>query len=400
MREAAPPLSGVESPPRLMPVHPRVTVLVPAHSGWGRGVIKGISAFANRHGPWQLHVEAEGERRVLPRGWQGDGVIARISTPTVARDLAAVGVPLVNVSAIQLESASLASIPRVCNDLRACGTMAARHLLDRGLRHFAYVGLPKLAFVQEHRDAFAAVIAEAGYDCQTHALGTDDEATAKAERLSTWLHSLPKPVGILTWANAQGRAVIDACRRGHLLVPEDVAIVSGDDDKLLCESCLPTLSAIGVAAEQIGLKAAELLHLQMAGRQLPPTPISVAPLGIVTRQSTDTLAIDNHELLRALGFIRENAAKAIHVDDILEAVPISRRTLERLFQEQLGRTPAEEIRRVRLDRAKHLLATTDLAIPKVAAACGFGTGEYLATVFRQTVGMTPLKYRAAATASH
>ena len=373
-----------------MPVHPRVTVLVPAHSGWGRGVIKGISAFANRHGPWQLHVEAEGERRVLPRGWQGDGVIARISTPTVARDLAAVGVPIVNVSAIQLESASLASIPRVCNDLRSCGTMAARHLLDRGLRHFAYVGLPKLAFVQEHRDAFAAVIAEAGYDCQTHALGTDDEATAKAERLSTWLHSLPKPVGILTWANAQGRAVIDACRRCHLLVPEDVAIVSGDDDKLLCESCLPTLSAIGVAAEQIGLKAAELLHLQMAGRQLPPTPISVAPLGIVTRQSTDTLAIDNHELLRALGFIRENAAKAIHVDDILEAVPISRRTLERLFQEQLGRTPAEEIRRVRLDRAKHLLATTDLAIPKVAAACGFGTGEYLATVFRQTVGMTPL----------
>jgi LacI family transcriptional regulator len=383
---------------RLLPEHPRVTVLVPAHSGWGRGVIKGIAAFANRHGPWQLHVEAEGERRVLPRGWQGDGIIARVSTPAVARDLAALKVPLVNVSAIRLDAASQA-IPRVCNDLRACGTMAARHLLDRGLKNFGYVGLPKLAYVQEHRDAFAAVIGESGHECHTHALGTDDESTAKAGKLTSWLRSLPKPIGILTWANAQGRAVVDACRRAHLLVPEDVAIVSGDDDTLLCESCLPTLSAIGVAAERIGMSAAELLHLQMADRPLPPTPIAVAPLGIVTRQSTDTFAIDNHDLLRALGFIRENASKPIRVDDVLDEVPVSRRTLERLFQEQLGRTPAEEIRRVRLERAKHLLASTDLAVPKVAAACGFGTGEYLATVFRQAVGMTPLKYRAAAAAS-
>jgi LacI family transcriptional regulator len=383
---------------QLLAAHPRVTVMVPAHSGWGRGVIKGIASFANRHGPWQLHVEAEGERRSLPRGWQGDGIIARISTPAVAQSLNGLRVPLVNVSAIRIDATS-AAVPRVCNDLRACGTMAARHLLERGLRHFGYVGLPKLAYVQEHRDSFAAVIGEAGHDCHTHSLGTDDEATAKVGRLAAWLQELPKPVGILTWANAQGRALIDACRRSHLLVPEDVAILSGDDDQLLCESCLPTLSAIDVAAEQIGLKAAELLRLQMAGRPLPPTPIAVPPLGIVTRRSTDTFAIDNHELLRVLGFIRENAVRAIRVDDVLEAVPMSRRTLERLFQEQLGRTPAEEIRRVRLERAKHLLATTDLAVPKVAAACGFGTGEYLATVFRQAVGMTPLKYRAAAAAS-
>ncbi|MGI9178829.1 MAG: substrate-binding domain-containing protein [Pirellulales bacterium] len=383
---------------RLLPAHPRVTVLVPAHSGWGRGVIKGIAAFANRHGPWQLHVDAEGEKRILPRGWQGDGVIARVSTPSVARELTMLKVPLVNVSAIRIDVAS-GAIPRVCNDLRACGTLAARHLLDRGLRHFGYVGLPKLSYVQEHRDAFAATIGANGFECHTHTLGADDESTRKAGRLTAWLRSLPRPVGILTWANAQGRAVIDACRRAHLLVPEDVAILSGDDDHLLCESCLPTLSAIGVAAEQIGIKAAELLHLQLLDRPLPPSPIAVVPLGIVTRQSTDIFAIDNHDLLRVLGFIRENASKPIRVDDVLEAVPISRRTLERLFQDQLGRTPAEEIRRVRLERAKHLLATTDLAVPKVAEACGFGTGEYLATVFRQAVGMTPLKYRAAAAAS-
>lgn len=379
----------------LLGSRPRVTVLIPAHTGWGRGVIKGITMYANRHGPWQLHVEAEGERRMLPRGWQGDGIIVRISTPAVAKVMTAQSVPVVNVSAIQLD-ASTASIPRVCNDLRACGTMAASHLLDCGLRHFGYVGLTKVAYVKEHCDAFAAAVGEAGYGCHVYTLGADDETTAKAGRLSAWLRGLPKPVGVLTWAHAQGRAVIDACRHAHLLVPEDVAVISGDDDQLLCEGCLPTLSAIGVAAEQIGLKAAELLQLRMTGRSLPLMPIAVAPLGIITRQSTDTFALDNHELLQALGFIRENAVKAIRVEDVLKAVPMSRRTLERLFQEQFGRSPAEEIRRVRLERAKHLLATTDLTVPRVAAASGFSTGHYLATVFRQETGVTPLKYRAAA----
>ncbi|MFM1905050.1 MAG: hypothetical protein RLZZ440_2950, partial [Planctomycetota bacterium] len=128
----------------------------------------------------------------------------------------------------------------------------------------------------------------------------------------------------------------------------------------------------------------------------PQAPQAVPPLGIVTRQSTDTFAIDHQDLLRALGFIRENATNGILVEDVLEAVPMSRRGLERLFQEQLGRSPAEEIRRVRIERAKHLLATTDLTIPKVATACGFGTGAYMATVFRKVVGITPLRYRAAA----
>lgn len=377
-----------------LPAYPRVTVLVPASSGWGRGVIKGIAGFANSHGPWHLHVQAEGEHRPLPTGWQGEGIIARISTPAIARSLAAVGVPLVNVSGIRLDEAAH-PVPRVCNDLPACGTLAASHLLERGLRHFGYVGLPKLRYVSEQRQSFAAAIAAAGHRCNSLALGNADESTARATRLTAWLRDLPKPVGILTWSNVLGRAVIDACRRAHLLVPEDVAVLSGDDDQLLCESCLPSLSAIGVAAERIGHEAARLLQLQMEGRPMRERSIAVSPLGIVTRQSTDTLAIDNPVILQALGFIREHAADAINVDDVIHAVNLSRRSLERMFHDELGRSPAEEIRRVRLERAKHLLITSDLPVPQVAASCGFGTGEYFATVFRQATGMTPRQFRSA-----
>lgn len=385
------------SPRFPLPSYPRVAVLVPASSGWGRGVIQGIAGFANQHGPWHLRVHAEGEQGGLPRGWQGDGIIARLSTPAIARSLTGAGVPVVNVSGIRL-AAAFDSMPRVSNDLRACGALAARHLLDRGLRSFGYVGLPKLRYVAEQREAFTAALTAAGHTCHSLALGTGDEAATRSGRLASWLQELPKPVGILTWSNTQGRAVIDACRQAHLLVPEDVAVLSGDDDQLLCESCLPTLSAIGVAAERIGLEAARLLLRQMEGHPCAETSIAIAPLGIVTRQSTDILAIDNPELVRVLGFIREHAAEAIHVDDVLRALPISRRSLERMFHEGLGRSPAEEIRRVRLERAKHLLATTDLPVPQVAAGSGFGTGEYLATAFRRATGMTPLQYRAATAA--
>ena len=371
---------------------PLVAVLVPASTGWGRSIIKGVAAFANRHGPWHLHVAPEGERQALPHGWKGDGIIARLSTPAVARSILAIGCPVVNVSGITLEGVSQRAT-RVFNDLQATGEMAARHFLDRGFRNFAYVGPPKLAYVREHQEAFTAALDRAGHACHAHGLNPGLETAGRPDRLIEWLTSLPKPVGVLTWANVQGRAVIDACRRAGLLVPEDVSVLSGVDDPLLCECCMPHLSAITVAAEQIGEQAAELLLALIERKPLPPTPVRVPPLGIVTRQSTDTLAIGDPLLVQAIGFIREHATEPIGVEDVLRVVPLSRRSLERAFQELLGRSPAQEIRRVRLERAKHLLATTDLPIPKVARASGFGTGEYLAKIFRQATGMTPLKYR-------
>ena len=386
--------SGVMKPSRILSQPPLVAVLVPASTGWGRGIISGVAAYANRQGPWHLYVEPEGERRQLPHGWKGDGIIGRLSTPAVAKAVLQRGCPVVNVSGIQLESLS-PQPPRVSYDLRATGQLAAEHFLDRGFRNFAYVGPPKLSYVREHQQAFTARLDQAGYPCHCHALHTGLEVAGRPSRLIDWLKAVPKPVGVLTWAAIQGRSVIDACRRAAVFVPEDVAVLSGVDDPLLCDVSQPQLSAVSVNPEQIGETAAELLHLLMNRRPLPPLPIRIPPLGIITRQSTDTLAIDNPDLVQAIGFIREHAMKPIHVDDVLRAVPMSRRSLERSFQETLGRSPAMEIRRVRIERAKQLLATTDLPIPKVARASGFGTGEYLATLFRQVAGVTPLKYRAA-----
>ena len=88
-----------------------------------------------------------------------------------------------------------------------------------------------------------------------------------------------------------------------------------------------------------------------------------------------------------------DAFGAITMGDILREVPTSRRTIERKFMDYLGRTPTEEIRRVRMAKAKHLLAETDMSMPAIANACGYGTYNYLTRVFSQQNHMTPRDFR-------
>jgi len=88
-----------------------------------------------------------------------------------------------------------------------------------------------------------------------------------------------------------------------------------------------------------------------------------------------------------------DAGEPIRVSDVLRKVAVSRSWLERRFQQALGRTPAEEIRRVHLEQAKRLLADTDLPVPDVASASGFGSREYLAYAFKEATGLTPRAYR-------
>lgn len=376
---------------------PRVAILVDTSSGWGRRLIRGIGGYAQSHGPWHLWVEGRGrdEKLRLPPGWAGEGIIARISDRAMARYLESAGAPVVNISSIEVPRAQF---PRVATDLHAAGKLAADYLLDRGLKNFAYCGLPQRSYVRRHYDSFSRTLMQAGFTCPAYlrASSTPRSRTRHLDwqrDLSRWLQSLPKPVGVFTWGTWLGQELLDVCRWAGLLVPEQVAVLGGDDDELLCPICSPTLSGMAVASQQIGHAAAALLDRLMQGKRPPKKPILFAPTGITTRQSTEVLAIDNAELAQAIRFIREHAAEAITVESILQAVPISRRQLEIDFRKTLRRSPAAEIRRVRMERAKDLLHRSAMSIPEVASASGFGSPEYLATAFKHEMGVTPLKYR-------
>lgn len=376
---------------------PHVAVLVDTATGWGRRLVRGIVNYS-QHGPWYLWIKSGGQNAPLwlPPGWRGDGIIARIGTRAAARRVRAAGVPVVNISAIELPGVDF---PRVATDLPAAGRMAAEHLLDRGFKHFAYYGLSHRPYVERHYQGFAAAVSAVCRECPFYGTTFDAGAGARTawitrqRGLSRWLKTLAKPVAIVTWTTELGRELSHASRREGFLIPEQVAVLAADNDDLLCQACVPSLSGIALTSERIGFEAARLLDRLMHGESPPKAPLLLEPTGVVARQSTDTLAVDDPDLARAMAFIRAHATDPIQVQDVLREISVSRRWLERRFHEVLGRGPAAEIRRVRLARAKYLLAETDMPVPEVARRAGFGSREYLAAVFMAELNVSPRQYR-------
>jgi LacI family transcriptional regulator len=371
---------------------PRVAVLVDTATGWGRRLVQGVMHYTQGHNPWHLWVEGRSipEHLMLLSHWKGDGIIARISTEKMARELKRLKVPVVNVSTIRLNGFTF---PRVTTDVHAVGKLAAQYFLDRSLRNFAYYGTLRARYMAAHRQAFADAVQQAGYPCAAYRpLPQGASQDRQQHHLVQWLRQLPKPVAILTWS-LQGLTVLHACQDAALRVPDDVAVLAGDEDDVLCQTSVPPLSGLEVPSELMGREAARMLDQLMAGQKLPSESVLLEPTQIVTRPSTDTLAIADDDMVGAIRFIREHARERIDVSSVLEVVAVSRRRLERRFLELLGRTPAEEIRRVRLDIARRLLIETDMPVAAVASASGFGSSEYMSYAFKEAAGLSPREYR-------
>jgi LacI family transcriptional regulator len=155
----------------------------------------------------------------------------------------------------------------------------------------------------------------------------------------------------------------------------------------------PPLSTIDQPAEQIGYEAARLLEGMMQGKKARKRPLLFPPTRVVVRHSTDILAIDDEMVRDALRLIRERAQDGIRVSEVVRELAVARRALEQRFVRLVGRTPAAEIRRVRIEEAKRLLVDSDRSIADIGRASGFGHQDLFSRVFRRGVGVTPSQFR-------
>jgi LacI family transcriptional regulator len=190
----------------------------------------------------------------------------------------------------------------------------------------------------------------------------------------------------------RARHVLEACRASGLRVPEDVAVLGVDNDEVMCELTDPPLSSIEHGAASLGYQAAAQLDRLMAGKKAQKLHTLVAPEGVVTRHSTDVLAIADPDVAAAMAFIHQHSCEPIGVASVADAIGMSRSTLETRFR-RVGRTIRGEIQRLRIERARFLIATTDLPIKQIAAMAGFTYAHYMTTVFHQSTGWTPAEYR-------
>jgi LacI family transcriptional regulator len=241
---------------------------------------------------------------------------------------------------------------------------------------------------------FAEAVAKAGLVCAFFPpCRRPPPAEEERQELAVWLASLPKPVGVMACNDDRGLEVLEACRDAGLHVPDEVAVLGVDNDEMLCGLSDPPLSSVDVGVERAGFEAAALLDRMMKGKRPPARPTVLAPYGVVVRRSTEILKVDDPDLQQMIRFIRENACTGIFVEQAMAHSGLSPSTLNRRFQKLLGRSPKEEITRVRLEEAKRLLAETDQSVAEVATRCGFAELKHFSRAFRTWAGITPSAHR-------
>lgn len=373
---------------------PRVVLLIESSRFSGRSLLRGIANYARHHGPWAFYWEPGGLEKAWPqlKNLEADGIILRDIEKV--ESILAYKLPTVVVGHSQSEIHGLAN---VVTDSEAIGAMAAEHLISRGFRQFAFCGLEGFPWSTLRGESFSRYLAARGFATHFYhrPIGVDlPIRQGERNHMAQWLKSLPKPVGLMACNDDRGEEVIEACKMAALQVPDEVAIIGADNDDLVCDLSDPPLSSIAINFERAGYESAQVLDQLMQGHKVKEKNIIVPATHVVTRRSTDLVAVDNPQLATALRFIRDHAREIISVPDVARAAGLSRRVLEKRFRKLLRRSALSEIRRVHVDQICRMLVETNQSIAQIAQALGYNGTEHVARYFRREKQMTPLAYRA------
>lgn len=373
-----------------------VALLIETSNAYARALLDGILSYTRGSLPWSLFVP-EQERGALPPNWiaqwNGDGIIARIESEAIAKILSGLTIPIVDVSAARYAP----STPYVETNDEKIAELAVHHFTQRGFQSFAYCGDPGFAWSNFRKEHFVARVSNLGGTVHlfesTPQFSSEYSWNQEKKRLANWLRNLPRPTAVFACYDIKAQQILEVCREQSIAVPESIAVLGVDNDRLLCELCSPPLSSVIPDAVQTGYQAAALLDQMMAGKRVAPEGHFVEPLGVKTRQSTDVLAIEDSEVAKAVQFIRENHWRGIDVSDVVKSCSLTRRVLDKRFKACMGRTAHQEILRLRLERVKQMLTETKLPLSEIALRSGFDNPEYMPVVFRREVGKTPSDYR-------
>ncbi len=372
----------------------QVMLMIETSTAFARGLIDGIGRYAMTHGNWLLCAKERGlddDALRLLRSWKGDGIIFRGANQATVEAIRRKRVPAVNA----FPNVYADDFPLVHPDEDRIVKLAVSHFMERRFRNFAFCAVENLRWVEWRRQAYLRELARHGIKPHVLILGKSAEErwNQQHKQLVGWATSLPKPVAILAANDFSATRLNAACRTAGVRVPDDAAVLGVDNDDVLCHLTSPPLSSIDLNSSAIGRQAAMLLDDLMEGGATPAEPVWVPARGVVTRRSTEALAIDDDDVIRAVRFIREHVCNGIDVPHVVSNVNVSRTTLERKFAALLQMTPGQAISQARIQRVKEFLSETDYAIERIAQLVGYCTQSHLTVAFKRETGMTPGEFR-------
>lgn len=370
----------------------RVAVLLDAFNDYSRGLLKGIANYRNNQSDWVVFYDTTNTHKNW-RKWKPAALITGDHKLTKGKT----SVILDNITIFSIKGEGETNVLfKVINDNKAIGVMAAEHLMERGFQNFAFFGFEDLLWSQDRSTSFKQKIMQ---NMRTHKFYEHGVSSSKRlflqeqKRLINWLKAIPKPIGLLTCNDEAGRIVLEAAKLANQHIPDDIAVLGVDNDVINCGFSLPPLSSIALNTERAGYEIAETLDQWIKNRKTPNQNITVSPVYVVKRQSTDILAINDIAVTDAIRFIREHVRENIQVTNVYEAVGVSRRTLEIRFKNSVGHSVSKEIKICQINLISEMLLNTNYSMLRIARIMGHSNEAHIARFFCRYKGMNPLAYR-------
>jgi LacI family transcriptional regulator len=379
---------------------PKVILLIEKSRAFGRGLLHGIVQYSNLYGPRLFYMEPEISKksRKHPYDWikdlQTDGIIGYTWDANLVKAIVSLGFPAI-IRGLEKPTDSAYCI---ITDQVSIARTAVQYFLELGFRRFAYCGFDDMIWSVQRGENFSRIVTECGFKTylykqpKTKRLRSPDKEQVI---IAKWLVSLPKPIAVMAGNDDRSQDILAACKIADIKVPSEVAILGVDNDELICGLSYPQLSSIALSTQRAGYEAAQVLGKMMEGQKVAESErqVSVSPLHVVTRQSTDIMAIEDKQVAEAVNFIRNHSKEVIQVGDVAEAVGLSRRALEQRFGKVLAHSVHEEIKYARVNQMAKMLIGTNLSISQIAWSLGFPYTNNISRYFKQQKGVSPLEYR-------
>lgn len=364
--------------------------------------LSGVVQYVRDHPNIKLHefydvAPSDVDQQSAPP-WRGDvdGILLAVGAgPAIVEWVLSGGVPAFNMTADIVDP----RLPAIYSQPASIAKLAVDHLRDCGCRRYLHVGSGSSMGSALRAKAFEEAVAATGCSFgQVKTAKKRDEFNPApedaefSEALDRALTSTPEAVGVLALNDVIARAVLARADALGLGVPKQVAVV-GVDDSLTAISQSPTLTSIRTPGNAVGYRAVERLVKVIQGGRRPRQPIEVPATELIVRESTGGVGHRMSDTTRAMELIRRRAASGIGIEDILETLSISRRTLNVNFKQLFGRSPGEEIQRLRLAYATDLVVHTMFSVDRIAARLGFAEPTSFTKFFRKHTGASPTAYR-------
>ena len=377
----------------------KILLLTDFSSGYSRSLLENVVRYAREVGPWAFYRmplyfrELYGDEGVVEwaKKWGADAIIAQFSDIDLSV-LNQLNIPII----VQNYKERSSGISNLTGDYFGTGVIAANFFLHKGYKSFAYYGLTDTVWGRERGEGFKKIVSNKGYEVyefNNRKRVPSEKWSFDVEQVSRWLLSLPKPIALFACDDYYALQITEVCKMYDISIPEEIAVLGVDNDKLLCNISDPQLSSIELDIENGGYEAGKLLHQFIDKKIFAPVDIIIKPVRIVPRASTERFAVSDRHIEQLLQYIDNNYQNPLSVDELTQIIPFSRRVLEKKFKRETGTSVYQYLLDLRIEKFADLLITTDLPLIEAATRSGFTDYKNISRIFTKAKEMTPLQYR-------